>query len=65
MMKLITVHKLSWYQYLLLDVFALYATIAAFLGWIIYKMFACCCCKNKSVGKNPKPSQSKKSVKKE
>jgi glucuronosyltransferase len=37
------VHKLAWYQYLLLDVFTLYATIAALLGLIFYKIVYCCC----------------------
>jgi glucuronosyltransferase len=58
------VHKLAWYQYLLLDVFALYAAIVALFGWIIYKVLACCCCRKRSVGKNPKPSQNKKMAKK-
>ena len=41
------VHKLSWIQYFLLDVFAFYAAILGLLTSILYKLIACCCCRRK------------------
>ena len=42
-------HRLSWFQYFLIDVFAFYALIVGILSWIFYKAVACCCCRKKKI----------------
>ena len=41
------VHNLTWYQYLLLDVFAFFAALQALVTVVTYKILACCCCRKK------------------
>ena len=49
------VHSLTWYQYLLLDVYAFYVAVVGILGLIFYKLLVCCCCrKKKAVGPAPR-----------
>jgi glucuronosyltransferase len=51
------VHKLTWYQYYLLDVLAFYSAITFFFGWIFYKIVSYCCCKTKKNGEKAKKTQ--------
>jgi glucuronosyltransferase len=51
------VHKLTWYQYYLLDVLAFYSAITFFFGWIIFKIISYCICKTKKTGEKAKKTK--------
>ena len=51
------VHKLTWYQYYLLDVLAFYFAITFFFGWIIFKIIFYCVCKTKKSVVNAKKTK--------
>ena len=40
------VHNLTWYQYYLLDVFALIVSVTLTVLFIFYKILKCICCRN-------------------
>ena len=46
------VHNLTWYQYYLLDVLALIASVAITVLLITYKILRCICCRSNAHGKD-------------